>query len=180
MWCSCRKSWVCIDSVLNIAGVFHHKLLSGGWNLKIELNVCLEIQGNPPLLEKWQISRRRSIWGKTLKDKHWQTSLLRRARGGRFTLGAVSSTFGLFSISHNPSLKPFLLLGLAYFSLLGWYGKISFGPRNALFERKKKKKNQNYAICNCQMKQPQANKTRQVIFKCSRFQFKVKLYLTII
>lgn len=57
-------------------------------------------------------------------------------RGQRRTLGAVSSTFGLFSISHNPSLKPFLLLGLAYLSLLGWYGKISFGPRNALFERR--------------------------------------------
>lgn len=54
-----------------------------------------------------------------------------KKRGG-YTLGAVSSTFGLFSISHNPSLNPFLLLGLAYFSLLGRYGKMSLGPRNAL------------------------------------------------
>lgn len=52
------------------------------------------------------------------------------------TLGAVSSTFGLFSISHNPSLKPFLLLGFAYFSLFGRYGKISFGPRKALYGQK--------------------------------------------
>lgn len=49
-----------------------------------------------------------------------------------FTFGAVSSTFGLFSISHSPSLKPFRLLGLAYLSLLSWYGNMSFGPRKAL------------------------------------------------
>lgn len=76
---------------------------------------------------------------KTSKKKLHSVNYLHVSLHGKYwrcTLGAVSSTFGLFSISHNPSLKPFRLLGLAYFSLLGRYGKMSFGPRNALFERR--------------------------------------------
>lgn len=86
-------------------------------------------------------------WGRLLKTTADTMSYVVK-KGRRRTFGAVSSTFGLFSISHNPSLKPFLLLGLAYFSLLGWYGKMSFGPRNALLIREREgEKKETCTVC---------------------------------
>lgn len=61
-----------------------------------------------------------------------KTSRGRAVQHSPLTFCPFSSTFGLFSISQRPSLKPFRLFGLPNLSLLGKYGKMSLGPKNAL------------------------------------------------
>ena len=68
------------------------------------------------------------------RDTYWW---LKRDHGVVFKrpvihTGGLNVTMGLFSISHNPSLKPFLFWGLPSVSLFFSYAKISLAARQYL------------------------------------------------